>query len=52
MSDVINLEFFRKQAKIILKRCGGGDSVSIERVRSWAVGPENVATTRVAALIR
>ena len=38
MSDVINLEFFRKQAKIILKRCRGGDSVSIERVRSQVPG--------------
>ena len=38
MSDSINLEFLRKQAKIILKRCRRGDSVSIERVRAQLPG--------------
>jgi hypothetical protein len=34
MSDHVNLEYLRKQAKTILKQCRAGDRTSVERVRA------------------
>jgi len=34
MSDHVNLEYLRKEAKTILKQCRAGDRASLERVRA------------------